>query len=171
MMRFPGGHLGGLVSALVDGQLDPVPAERAWAHVMGCRSCRSAVETETWTKNRLSLLQATQPPAGLAAAIARLACSEPSAAGEPVAAAWAAVGELERRHRRKRVGLVAAGAGSFSAAMIGLGAVSASLDLAQPGPPGAVIGRENPDPRLELPRGRTSPAGTSLVQQGQAPSR
>ena len=48
------GHLGSRVSALLDGQLPPAEAERAWAHVHTCHLCRDLVEREGWIKTRLS---------------------------------------------------------------------------------------------------------------------
>ena len=48
------GHLGHRVSALLDGQLPPEEAERAWAHVHTCHYCRDAVEREGWIKTRLA---------------------------------------------------------------------------------------------------------------------
>lgn len=48
------GHLGSRVSALLDGQLPPAEAERAWAHVHACHSCRDLVEREGWVKTQLS---------------------------------------------------------------------------------------------------------------------
>lgn len=48
------GHLGTRVSALLDGQLPADEAERAWAHVHVCHSCRDAVEREGWVKTRLA---------------------------------------------------------------------------------------------------------------------
>ena len=50
------GHLGNRVSALLDGQLPPEEAERAWAHVHVCHFCRDAVEREGWVKTRLARL-------------------------------------------------------------------------------------------------------------------
>lgn len=49
-----GGHLGDRVSALLDDQLSPDEAERAWAHVHQCYECRDRVEREGWVKRRLS---------------------------------------------------------------------------------------------------------------------
>ncbi len=54
------GHLGNRVSALLDGQLSPDEAERAWSHVHLCHFCRDAVEREGWVKTRLAGL-ATGP--------------------------------------------------------------------------------------------------------------
>ena len=47
-------HLGSRVSALLDGQLSPEEAERAWAHVHVCHACRDLVEREGWVKTRLA---------------------------------------------------------------------------------------------------------------------
>ena len=47
-------HLGSRVSALLDGQLSPEEAERAWAHVHACHACRDLVEREGWIKTRLA---------------------------------------------------------------------------------------------------------------------
>jgi hypothetical protein len=133
-MRLLGGHLGAQVAALVDGQLDPQDADRAWDHVLGCRSCREAVERESWVKNRLSLMSPTDPPPGLTGALTGLG-GDGDPVEDRVASAWATVGELERRHRLRRGGLVAVGAGSASLALIGIGAFGGLLDTAPP--PGA----------------------------------
>ena len=50
------GHLGPRVSALLDGQLTPAEAERAWEHVHACHSCRDLVEREGWVKTQLAAL-------------------------------------------------------------------------------------------------------------------
>ncbi len=57
-------HLGSRVSALLDGQLPPEEAERAWAHVHACHACRDLVEREGWIKTRLAGLShgATSAP-------------------------------------------------------------------------------------------------------------
>jgi anti-sigma factor RsiW len=47
-------HLGSRVSALLDGQLPPEEAERAWTHVHACHACRDLVEREGWVKTRLA---------------------------------------------------------------------------------------------------------------------
>lgn len=124
-----GGHLGTAVSPLVDGQLDPGSAERAWAHALGCGSCRDAVEREVWVKRSLATMSGADPSPGLTSALHEM----PWQVAEPVAPAgpeeWSAVAELERRHRLGRGGLLAVGAGTVSAAVLGLGAVSGALDL------------------------------------------
>jgi hypothetical protein len=110
------GHLGAAVSALVDGQLDEESTERAWDHVLGCEDCRRQVEREGWLKRQVSSIAArpveADPPARLVGSLLDLG---------PVADAWAQVEELEQRGRhRRRTGLVLAGAGSVSAAVLGL---------------------------------------------------
>ena len=141
------------MSPLVVGQLDPSQTERAWTHVLGCGSCRTAVERETWVKRQLASLGSAAPPPGLAEAIDRLARAD-RGEDERVAAVWATVAELERRHRAKRVGMLAVGAGSVGAAVIGLGALSLSVDLDEPRPAGAVVGRDRPVTPVVLPGGR-----------------
>lgn len=59
------GHLGSRVSALLDGQLSPAEADRAWAHVHLCHVCRDAVEREGWVKTRLSTLGGAPAPSHL----------------------------------------------------------------------------------------------------------
>ena len=46
-------HLGKRVSDLLDGQMPPEEADRAWAHIHGCGLCRDAVEREGWVKTQL----------------------------------------------------------------------------------------------------------------------
>lgn len=130
-----GGHLGAAVSALVDGQLDEESAERAWAHVAGCASCRRLVEREGWVKRRLAEMAGAapgtpQPPSDLLGSLYDL---EPLAGDHadryhPAARdSWAAVEQLERRHRpRRRAGLAVAGVGSVSAAVLGLSTLGAA---------------------------------------------
>ena len=129
-MRLLGGHLGGQVAPLVDGQLDPQDADRAWDHVLGCRTCREAVERESWVKNRLSVMSPTDPPPGLTGALSGLGDATP--VDDRVASAWATVGELEHRHRLRRTGMVAVGAGSASLALIGIGALGGFLESGPP---------------------------------------
>lgn len=125
-MRYLGGHLGIAVSALLDGQLDASSAERAWAHVQACDPCRRQVEREGWVKTRLASMteqDADPPPAQLLGSLYGLGSADlpPSAPPSSGAAAWAAVHEIEHRSRaRRRTGLAVAGAGSVSAAVLGL---------------------------------------------------
>lgn len=125
-MRYLAGHLGVAVSALLDGQLDPSSAERAWAHVHACDACCRQVEREGWVKTRLARMTGDDdgaPPQQLLGSLYGLgARSGPDPSG---AAAWAAVGEIERRGRaRRRTGLAVAGAGSVSVAVLGLASLT-----------------------------------------------
>jgi hypothetical protein len=124
-MRYLGGHLGIAVSALVDGQLDAASAERAWAHVHGCETCRRQVEREGWVKTQLAAMPGDEgPPPQLLGSLYSLGQS--TDAPDP-AAAWAAVEELERRGRgRRRAGIALVGAGSVSAAVLGLASLTGS---------------------------------------------
>lgn len=155
-MWWLGGHLGAAVSALVDGQLDEESAERAWAHVAGCPSCRRLVEREGWVKRRLAEMagaapDAPQPPSDLLGSLYDL---EPAPGGHrgrdhvSAQAAWAAVEQLERRHRpRRRAGLAVAGVGSVSAAVLGLstlGAAPLGIGGAPVQPPSSALTRATP---------------------------
>jgi hypothetical protein len=135
-----GGHLGSAVSALVDGQLDEETTERAWRHVVDCPPCRRLVEREGWVKRQLSEVAGTatrheQPPARLLGSLYQL---EP----DEVQDAWAAVEEIEARGRgRRRVGLALVGAGSVSAAVLGLSALSGTtLGIGSGGAPATSLG-------------------------------
>jgi hypothetical protein len=123
-----GGHLGSAVSPLVDGQLDGATAERAWSHALGCAVCRAAVEREVWVKRSLSAMGGADPSPGLCDLLHELPWHATDAVPPAAPSEWSAVAELERRHRLRRSGLLAAGAGTVSAAVIGLGAVGV-LDL------------------------------------------
>jgi hypothetical protein len=124
-MRFPNGHLGSSVSALVDGQLDAESAERAWAHVATCLPCRRLVEHEGWVKRQLAQIAGgsgatvQEPPDQLVGSLLHL---DPSAVGW---SEWDGWSDAERSQRnRRRAGLVLIGAGSVSAAVLGLTALS-----------------------------------------------
>jgi anti-sigma factor RsiW len=126
-MRFLNGHLGSTVSALVDGQLDTESAERAWAHVATCPPCRRLVEREGWVKRQLAQIAGgsgatvQEPPDQLVGSLLDL---DPSTVGW---SEWNHWGEAERSARtRRRAGLVLIGAGSVSAAVLGLTALSGS---------------------------------------------
>ncbi|MDQ6642592.1 MAG: zf-HC2 domain-containing protein [Actinomycetota bacterium] len=140
------GHLGDRVSALVDGQLSGDDEERAWAHAMTCPGCRRLVEREGWLKTRLSTMSdptgypGTQPGPGLIGALYDVD-------------AWSTVDAIERRGRARRTAMVAAGAGSVGAAVIGL--------LALTGAP-AGMG--------EAPPTRQAPASVSTNAAGQGAS-
>ncbi|MGI9156744.1 MAG: zf-HC2 domain-containing protein [Marmoricola sp.] len=122
------GHLGDRVSALVDGQLSASEEERAWAHAMTCAGCRRLVEREGWTKTRLATMAdpvaqpRVQPLPGLVGALYDVH-------------AWSAVDAIERHGRGRRTALVAAGAGSVGAAVIGLVALTGAPAGVGEGPP------------------------------------
>lgn len=150
-MRYLGGHLGAVVSPLLDGQLDPSSAERAWSHVHGCEACRRHVEREGWVKTRLSAMTRDEgaPPQALLGSLYGLGSADDAAD------AWAAVAEIERRGRdRRRTGIALVGAGSVSAAVLGLATLTGST-LGIGGAPG-------PTPTTATARtGVVSPSSTA----------
>lgn len=144
-----GGHLGSTVSALVDGQLDATTSERAWAHVLGCAECRRLVERETWVKRRLSAMGGGEPPEQLLGSLVGLGeargSMRPSWEGLE---AWVAVDRIEQKARgRRRAALALVGAGSVSAAVLGmvsLGAITSGAGEAPAGPPEAALTGSTP---------------------------
>ena len=139
MIRRFGGHLGTMVSALVDGQLDPETTERAWDHVLSCSTCRGQVEREAWVKRKLSTMCGNEPSADLLGSLHGLAAhGGPTLEGLQ---AWAEVDRLEASTRgRRRTGLALAGAGGVSAAVLGFAALSSlGLGGAPGGNPAASI--------------------------------
>jgi len=118
--RLLGGHLGSSVSALLDGQLDAAETERAWAHVHQCAVCWDLVEHEGWVKRHLAQIAGAppseRPSDRLVGSLLDL---------DPAAVAWAETREIERRGRgRRRAGIALVGAGSVSAAVLGLSTLS-----------------------------------------------
>jgi hypothetical protein len=149
-MRYLGGHLGVTVSALLDGQLDAASSERAWSHVHACALCGRQVEREGWVKTQLASMDGEEPPPpqllgslyGLGSTAPGLPADRADRADE--ARAWQAVQEIEQRGRgRRRAGLVVAGAGSVSVAVLGLAGLTGStlgIGSSTPsGPPSAAI--------------------------------
>lgn len=176
MIWRPGGHLGGgTVTALVDGQLPPDVSERLWGHVVCCSGCRASVEREAWVKSRVSRLSSGEPPLSLGGMIAGRVDADRREA-DPSTGAWPDPA-LEDERRGRRLGLVFVGAGSVSAAVLGLTAVSGVVDLPGPTAPGASIrdgATRSPTPtsdvrptswiepavRLRVLPGRTARAGS-----------
>jgi len=114
------GHLGSSVSALVDGQLDSESTERAWQHVLQCPPCRRLVEHEGWVKRQLAEIsgapRSDEPSDRFLGSLLDL---------DPTAVAWAETQEIENTGRnRRRAGIVLVGAGSVSAAVLGLSTLS-----------------------------------------------
>ncbi len=110
------GHLGSRVSALLDGQLPPDEAERAWAHVHSCHFCRDQVEREGWVKTRLAGLSfgSANAPAHLKGSLRGGPVSLP-----PGDAYLALARHVDQRPRRN-AGLVALGGGALGAAVMGV---------------------------------------------------
>lgn len=160
-MRYLGGHLGTSVSALVDGQLDPQSADRAWAHVHGCPSCAGRVKREGWVKRQLATISVedrSDPPDQLVGSLYDLSSRHPAAPlqlGDP-SSAWAAVGEIERRERgRRRGGLAVVGAGSVSAAVLGFASLA--------GAPLGIAGTSSTPATTAVTRPSTPPTSSTAM--------
>jgi anti-sigma factor RsiW len=155
------GHLGDSVSALLDGQLDEESAERAWRHVASCPSCRRLVEHEGWVKRQLSQIaggpcaDAHRPPDQLVGSLLSL---------DPSSSPWGGADLLEDSGpSRRRVGLVLVGAGSLSAAVLGLG-LSGALSGVGGGSPATSIGGSHATPTRATPaRATLSPSSPTGV--------
>ncbi len=113
------GHLGPRVSALLDGQLSPEEAERAWAHVHACHMCRDAVEREGWIKTRLAGLSVDtdRAPAHLKGSL----LTPPSFPSAPV-----------NGHRSRRVGMIALGGSAAGVAVLGVLALGVAANTPAP---------------------------------------
>jgi hypothetical protein len=109
-------HLGNRTSALLDGQLPADEAERAWAHVQHCHSCRDRVEREGWVKRRLAGLSYD---AG--------ACASDRLKGSLLGAPDLTPGEsyLALDDHRRNVVLAAVGGSALGAAVMGVLALGA----------------------------------------------
>lgn len=107
------GHLGHRVSALLDGQLPPAEAERAWAHVHACHFCRDLVEREGWVKTRLSGLSH-----GVGGAPDHLKGSLRCAA--PLPALGPRGHHQDRQDRPRRVAVVLLGSSAAGVAVLGV---------------------------------------------------
>lgn len=159
-MRYLGGHLGALVTPLVDGELRGAEADRAWNHVLGCPRCRGAVESETWVKNSLGCLGAMPSMPSMPASFASAGSSS----------AWAAVHEVERQRRPGRTarrGLALAGAGTLSLAVFGMAGLGVGLGPSDRTDPG---GTDPARPGTRLPTeasfGPTPPSPAAVVPAG-----
>lgn len=75
------GHLGDRVTALVDGQLSPAAAERALAHVTGCRRCSSDLAAARAARRVLSDVDDVRPAGDLTARLLALGAAGPPGAG------------------------------------------------------------------------------------------
>ncbi|GCD91024.1 zf-HC2 domain-containing protein [Nocardioides sp. LS1] len=109
------GHLGSRVSALLDGQLPPDEAERAWAHVHTCHACRDQVEREGWVKTRLAGLSF-----GSTGASDHLKGSLLGSPGMPPGDVYLAHARQGDQRSRINTGLVVIGGGAVGAAVMGV---------------------------------------------------
>jgi hypothetical protein len=148
-LRLLGGHLGSSVSALVDGQLDADATERGWQHVAQCTACRRLVEHEGWVKRQLAQIadgpRSEEPSDRFLGSLLDL---------DPTAVAWADTQEIEDRSRtRRRAGIALVGAGSVSAAVLGLTTLGgAPLGWGGGGTPASSIGGSSrPSPTAPVP--------------------
>ena len=57
--------LGARVADLADGRLDPADAERAFAHVAVCATCRAELEAQRAATSRLTESSSVEPPSDL----------------------------------------------------------------------------------------------------------
>ena len=158
------GHLGSRVSALLDGQLPPDEAERAWAHVHSCHFCRDQVEREGWVKTRLAGLSfgAANAPAHL----------KGSLRGGPVSLppgdAYLALARHADQRPRRNAGLVALGGGALGAAVMGF------LDLGVAPADAPSMDRRAPVTNLVRPTesvGIGTPSGRLLPMPAASPTR
>lgn len=141
-------HLGSRVADLVDGQLPPAQADRAWEHVHQCATCRAAVEREGWIKRELATLSFSAP-----------APAAPQLRVAPVDDPW---GAMPMPRPRRLAGLAAIGAGSLGAAMFGV--------LVLGGAPDSTTDRRLPVTNLEQPVSPTTRApSTTGKTDGAAP--
>ncbi|MBB6626885.1 zf-HC2 domain-containing protein [Nocardioides sp. KIGAM211] len=136
------------MSALLDGQLPPDEAERAWAHVHGCHACRDQVEREGWVKTRLAGL--SYDGAGTAPDHLKGSLLGGPGAMPPGEAYLAMSGSP----RRRSTGLVAIGGGAVGAAVMGvlaLGVASGDVPTNDRRAPVTHLVRPSDAPRVLTP--------------------
>lgn len=85
MSGLAGGHLGDLVAALVDDQLDHSNRDLVLAHLAGCDTCRADVQQERALKSRLRALSAPGLPESLLGRLAALSSPPDGGDGAPEA--------------------------------------------------------------------------------------
>lgn len=147
------GHLGARVSALLDGQLPPDEAERAWSHVYSCHECRDLVEREGWVKTRLAGLSygATSAPEHLKGSLLG------GRVGLPPGDAYLVLARHGESRPRRNTGLVAIGGGAVGAAVLGvlaLGVASGDAPPTDRRAPVTNLVRPTETPRLTPPAQR-----------------
>lgn len=116
------GHVGSRVSALVDGQLPDDLAERLWTHVHLCGVCRDEVEREGWVKTRVAGLSSREQPAP--DYLQSLLTLGPALAQLPTTHERLPSAETPQRRRTVAAAAWVVGAGSVSAALVGVVALA-----------------------------------------------
>lgn len=169
------GHLGPRVSDLLDDRLDEHTAAAAWAHVDGCPSCRSDVETEAWVKRTLSSLGSLGDRCTPERLRGRLA-QDALIASYADAPAWARDAQQpdDRGHRWT---VAAIGGGALTAAMlavVALGAVPSSDPVPDRRLPASIADAPRDatstpaTPTTDSPRSTTpSPSATTGAESGE----
>jgi hypothetical protein len=163
------GHLGSRVSALLDGQLSPEDAERAWEHVHSCHQCRDLVEREGWVKTRLAGLSF-----GDASAPDHLKGSllGPVHRRPPGESYFHHTAHHTGGRSRRNTGLVALGGGAVGAAVMGvlaLGVAPADAPTNDRRAPVTNLVRPSETPRTTAPSPTTSPRPTVSPGRDQRP--
>jgi anti-sigma factor RsiW len=122
-------HLGDRITALVDGRLSPAEQDKVLAHVRHCAVCRDELAHEQWVAERLQHLPGAEPSAALLMALKDLDAGVGPAgvfilSDDPaVAWGWPA---------RRRAGVLAAGAGTIAAGVLGLAYVVGGTQTVEP---------------------------------------
>ena len=78
-MNAPTGHLGDLLSALLDGEMEYEEAAAARAHLQACPFCRAELDATASTRTLVRSLPMMDPPAGLIDGILAIPEPEPDA--------------------------------------------------------------------------------------------
>jgi len=114
------GHVGELVSALVDGALDHDTRDRLLAHLAGCPACRADVDDERRAKARLTGLSDPALPAALVARLRAIGIPEAVGVGDGPTGGRPASRRDSRRppqRRSARTRIVASTGGLLAAAL------------------------------------------------------
>jgi len=76
--------LGARVADLADGRLDPADAERAFAHVAVCASCRAELDAQRAATSRLTSSASVEPPSDLFQRLLSVPSADVAPTGPPV---------------------------------------------------------------------------------------
>jgi anti-sigma factor RsiW len=125
-------HLGGALTAFVDGELDHASREHVLIHLSHCASCRTEVDLLRGLKDALRT-EPSSAPDDLAARLLAVTAATAQPAMVPRAAAWRA-GTLTSHARARRA--------AFGLGALALG-VGSALALAGP-PPSAPVAPVDP---------------------------